>query len=102
MLSSVLLRFNLCLADSKSGKYPGWPILSVDLSYLVQEGLDRIQAPAFQYADNDGAVVVLLDEFNEMGRDRGRAEELLSRFLTTARALSKSRKTHISGKTKAR
>ena len=24
--------FNLCLADSKSGKYLGWPVLSVDPS----------------------------------------------------------------------
>jgi ATP-dependent 26S proteasome regulatory subunit len=29
-------------------------------------------------------VVVLLDEFDEMGRDRARSEEILSRFITTA------------------
>src|SRR5262249_54462875 len=29
-------------------------------------------------------VVVLLDEFDEMGRDRTRSQELLSRFITTA------------------
>ena len=29
-------------------------------------------------------IVVLLDEFDEMGRDRARSENLLSRFITTA------------------
>ncbi|HMH16760.1 MAG TPA: AAA family ATPase, partial [Burkholderiales bacterium] len=69
------------------GKYLGWPVLSVDPSYLVQEGLDRIQALAnrlFSMLTMTEQVVVLLDEFDEMGRDRARAEELLSRFITTA------------------
>jgi hypothetical protein len=79
--------FDLCLADSKSGKYLGWPVLSVDPSYLVEEGLDRIQALAsrlFRMLTMTEQVVVLLDEFDEMGRDRARADELLSRFITTA------------------
>ena len=69
------------------GKFLGWPVLSVDPSYLVQEGLDRIQALAnrlFSMLTITEQVVVLLDEFDEMGRDRARAAELLSRFITTA------------------
>lgn len=67
--------------------YLGWPLLSVDPSYLVQEGLDKIQAQANQFFDMitiTERVVVLLDEFDEMGRDRSRSQELLSRFITTA------------------
>jgi transitional endoplasmic reticulum ATPase len=69
------------------GRFLGWPVLSVDRSYLVQEGLDRIQALAnrlFSMLTLTEQVVVLLDEFDEMGRDRSRAQELLSRFITTA------------------
>lgn len=72
---------------SHIGKFLGWPVLSVDPSYLVQEGLDRIQALAnrlFSMLTMAEQIVVLLDEFDEMGRDRARAEELLSRFITTA------------------
>lgn len=67
--------------------YLGWPLLSIDPSYLVQEGLDRIQALAnrlFSMLATTEQVVVLLDEFDEMGRDRLRNHELLSRFITTA------------------
>lgn len=67
--------------------YLGWPLLSVDPSYLVQDGLDRIQAQAnrlFNMLTVSEQVVVLLDEFDEMGRDRSRSRELLSRFITTA------------------
>ncbi len=65
----------------------GWPLLTVDPSYLVQKGLDRIQAQANHLFNMLGVaeqVVVLLDEFDEMGRDRSRSQELLSRFITTA------------------
>jgi len=65
----------------------GWPLLSVDPSYLVSEGLDRIQALAnrlFSMLTASEQIVVLLDEFDEMGRDRARSHELLSRFITTA------------------
>lgn len=80
--------------------YLGWPLLPVDPSYLVQEGLDQIQAMAnrlFSMLVTAEQVVVLLDEFDEMGRDRARNEELLSRFITTAMlpklaAINKERK----------
>jgi hypothetical protein len=68
-------------------RFLGWPQLSVDPSYLVQEGLDRIQAMAnrlFTMLAMTEQVVVLLDEFDEMGRDRARNREVLSRFITTA------------------
>jgi len=68
-------------------KFVGWPLLPVDPSYLVSEGLDRIQAMAnrlFNMLSECEEVVVLLDEFDEMGRDRANNKELLSRFITTA------------------
>jgi hypothetical protein len=68
-------------------EYIGWPLLSVDPSYLVQDGLDKIQARAnklFRMLASTEQVVVLLDEFDEMGRDREGNDELLSRFITTA------------------
>jgi len=67
-------------------EYLGWPLLPVDPSYLVKEGLDRIQAMAGHLFDMLIAaeqIVVLLDEFDEMGRDRSNNNELLSRFITT-------------------
>jgi hypothetical protein len=67
--------------------YLGWPLLSVDPSYVVQEGLDRIQARAnhlFGMLVLAEQIVVLLDEFDEMGRDRAKSDEILSRFITTA------------------
>ena len=80
--------------------YLGWPLLSVDPSYLVQDGVDRVQAMAnrlFSMLTMTEQVVVLLDEFDEMGRDRTRNEDLLSRFITTAMlpklaAINKERK----------
>ncbi|WP_158667840.1 ATP-binding protein [Bradyrhizobium guangdongense] len=65
----------------------GWPLLQVDPSYLVSEGMDRIQALAnrlFSMLTASEQMVVLLDEFDEMGRDRARSHELVSRFITTA------------------
>jgi hypothetical protein len=64
-----------------------WPLLLVDPSYLVQEGLDRVQAMAnrlFSLLSMAEQVVVLLDEFDEMGRDRTANSDILSRFITTA------------------
>jgi hypothetical protein len=68
-------------------EYLRWPLLPVDPSYFVREGLDRIQAQAnklFQMLAICERTVVLFDEFDEMVRDRANAEEALSRFLTTA------------------
>src|SRR5215216_2223256 len=67
--------------------YLGWPLVMIDPSYLVSRGMDRIQAMAnklFTMLAISEQVVVLLDEFDEMGRDRSRTENLLSRFITTA------------------
>ena len=52
-------------------EYLGWPLLPVDPSYLVKEGLDRIQAMAdrlFDLLTMSEQIVVLLDEFDEIGR----------------------------------
>ena len=74
------------LAKIISG-YLGWPLVSIDPSFIVQEGLDKVQAMAnrlFSMLESVEQVVVLLDEFDEMGRDRSDNEDLLSRFITTA------------------
>lgn len=50
----------------------GWPLLSVDPSYLVQDGLDNLYARAnhlFSMFAMVEEIVVFLDEFDEMGRD---------------------------------
>lgn len=68
-------------------KYLGWPLLSVDPSYLVQDGLDRLYSQAnrlFSMFSMAEQVVVLLDEFDEMGRDRSQNSDILSRFITTS------------------
>lgn len=67
--------------------YLNWPRLSVDPSYFVREGLDKIQHQAerlFKMLSVAERIVVLLDEFDEMVRDRGTATDVLQRFLTTA------------------
>lgn len=67
--------------------YLHWPRVSVDPSYLVKQGIDQIQAMAnrlFSMLVASEQIVVLLDEFDEMGRDRNRSQELLSRIITTA------------------
>lgn len=77
-----------------------WPLLTVDPSYLVQEGLDKVQAMAnrlFSMLVMSEEIVVLLDEFDELGRNRARNEDMLSRFITTAMlpklaAINKERK----------
>jgi hypothetical protein len=65
-----------------------WPLLTIDPSYLVRRGMDMIQAEANRIFDMLAAseqIVVLLDEFDEMVRDRLSANsEAVSRFLTTA------------------
>lgn len=68
-------------------QYLGWPLLMVDPSYLVSEGMDSIQAVAnklFSMLAASEQMVVLLDEFDEMGRDRSRSDDRLSRLITTA------------------
>lgn len=68
-------------------EYLGWPRLVVDPSYFVKKGMDNIQAQAdklFTMLSVTERIVVLLDEFDEMVRDRSSAVDVLSRFLTTA------------------
>jgi len=87
------------LAKIISG-YLRWPLLSVDPSYLVKEGLDKVQTMAnklFGAMAMAEQIVVLLDEFDEIGRKRSGNEDLLSRFITTAMlpklvAINKARK----------
>ncbi len=69
-------------------EYLGWPLLPVDPSHLVKNGMDQVQAEAnslFGMLASAERVVVLLDEFDEMVRDRASGTaDLVSRFLTTA------------------
>ena len=68
-------------------QYLGWPLLTVDPSYLVQDGMDHLYARAnrlFSMLAIAEQIVVLLDEFDEMGRDRAASTDILSRFITTA------------------
>jgi hypothetical protein len=68
-------------------KFLGWPLLSVDPSYLVQDGLDHLYARAnrlFSMLAMAEQIVVILDEFDEMGRERAQNSDLLSRFITTS------------------
>lgn len=64
----------------------GWPLLPLDPSHLTRHGLDEVHREAdtlfgrLQYCDQ---IVVLLDEFDELVREREESE-LHSRFLTTA------------------
>jgi hypothetical protein len=64
----------------------GWPLLHVDPSHLTRDGLDKVHAQAdalfgrLRFCDQ---IVVLLDEFDELVRERALGE-LESRFLTTA------------------
>jgi ATPase family associated with various cellular activities (AAA) len=74
------------LADEIAG-FLRWPKLTVDPSYFVREGMDRIQAQAeklFNMLSSSERIVVLLDEFDEMVLDRAGSNEVLSRFLTTS------------------
>ena len=65
----------------------GWPLLPLDPSHLTRGGLDRVHAEAntlFGMLERCEQIVVLLDEFDELVREREAAGELESRFLTTA------------------
>jgi len=66
----------------------GWPLLAIDPSHLLRNGMDGIQAEAneiFRMLQETERVVVLLDEFDEFVRERGSSDaEQFSRLLTTA------------------
>jgi hypothetical protein len=78
----------------------GWPLLALDPSHLTRRGLDNVHAEAntiFRMLEHCERTVVLLDEFDELVRDRDISGEIESRFLTTAMlpklaALSKQRR----------
>ncbi len=69
-------------------KFLGWPLLVVDPSHVVKRGMDMIQSEAnviFGMLETAECLVVLLDEFDEMVRDRSsEGTEVLSRLMTTA------------------
>lgn len=74
----------------------GWPLLTVDSSQFLKEGMDGVYREAdsiFGMLAIAERMVVLLDEFDEMVRARETAPEVLSRFLTTA-MLPKLHKIH--------
>ena len=64
-----------------------WPLLPLDPSHLTRRGLDRVHAEAdrlFGMLKSCDAIVVLLDEFDELVREREEEGAMESRFLTTA------------------
>lgn len=64
----------------------GWPLLKLDPSHLTRNGLDQVHAEAdrlFGMFQQCESIVLLLDEFDELMRDREDGE-LETRFLTTA------------------
>ena len=68
-------------------KLLGWPLLMVDPSYIVQDGIDKLYARSnvlFRMIQSLEETVVFLDEFDEMGRNRANNDEMLSRFITTS------------------
>jgi hypothetical protein len=74
--------------SKKVAEFLGWPLLSIDPSHLLRNGMDGIQAEAnaiFRRLEETERVVVLFDEFDELVRERGFSDaDAFSRFLTTA------------------
>jgi len=74
--------------SSHIAKFLGWPLLAIDPSLLLRNGMDGIQAEAntiFRMLEETERVVVLFDEFDELVRERGSLKaEPFSRLLTTA------------------
>lgn len=69
------------------GDLLGWPVLAVDASQFLKNGMDGVYAEAdriFGMLAVAERIVVLLDEFDEMVRAREISPDVLSRFLTTA------------------
>lgn len=73
---------------TEMASFLGWPLLTVDPSHVVRKGLDQVQAETnavFGMLAACERIVVLLDEFDELLRERSSAlSESSSRFLTTA------------------
>jgi hypothetical protein len=74
--------------SKKIAEFLGWPLLSVDPSHLLRNGMEGIQAEAnaiFRMLEQSERIVVLFDEFDELVLERGSPKaETFSRFLTTA------------------
>jgi hypothetical protein len=74
--------------SQKIADFLGWPLLAIDPSHLLRNGMDGIQAEAnaiFRILEQTERVVVLFDEFDELVLERGSPKaEAFSRFLTTA------------------
>jgi ATPase family associated with various cellular activities (AAA) len=67
--------------------YLQWPRITLDPSHFVRNGMDLISAEAdrlFSMLEALDRVVVLLDEIDELVRERSGSSEILSRFLTTS------------------
>ncbi len=68
-------------------RHLGWPLLSIDASQFLKNGMDGVYAEAdriFGMLAIAERILVLLDEFDEMVRARESATDVLSRFLTAA------------------
>jgi len=74
--------------SKKIADFLGWPLVAIDPSHLLRNGMDGIQAEAnaiFGMLAETERVVVLLDEFDEFVRERETSDaEQFSRLLTTA------------------
>lgn len=74
--------------SNEIARFLGWPLLAIDPSPLLSDGMDAIQAEAnviFRMLEQTERVVVLFDEFDELVRERESSNvEAFSRFLTTA------------------
>jgi hypothetical protein len=74
--------------SKKIADFLGWPLLAIDPSHLLRNGMDGIQAEAntiFRMLAETERIVVLLDEFDEFVREREISDgEQFSRLLTTA------------------
>jgi ATPase family associated with various cellular activities (AAA) len=74
--------------SKKVAEFLAWPLLAIDPSHLLRNGMDGIQAEAnaiFRRLEEAERVVVLFDEFDELVRERGSSDaDAFSRFLTTA------------------
>jgi hypothetical protein len=74
--------------SKKIADFLRWPLLAIDPSHLLRNGMDGIQAEAnaiFRMLEETERIVVLFDEFDEFVRERGSSDaEQFSRLLTTA------------------